>query len=97
MLPSAAQNVLPNIVGASKSLRPGFHVFYEHPEQVFRSGEFDRYVWLEDDRWTTEDYVSWAFFTVSCVLMVKAFLPDLFWGFMEYLSLGLLYTPLIVV
>lgn len=74
-----------------------FHVFYEHPEQVFRSGEFDRYVWLEDDRWTTEDYVSWAFFTVSCVLMVKAFLPDLFWGFMEYLSLGLLYTPLIVV
>jgi hypothetical protein len=74
-----------------------FHVFYEHPEQVFRSGEFDRYVWLKDDRLTTEDFVSWAFFAVSCVLMVKAFLPNLFWGFMEYASIGLLYTPLVVI
>ena len=62
-----------------------FHVFYEHPKQIFESGINDRYVWLEDDRWTKEDYASWIFFVSSSLYMVKVFLPDFFWDSVETL------------
>jgi len=74
-----------------------FHVFYEHPKQIFESGVNDRYMWLEDDRWTREDYCALLFFIFSSLYMIKVFLPNFFWDTVQIGCTLLFYVPLIAV